>query len=164
MTHVISDLSVTGLVDMVIRNGDGTIAAHEHVHNMHTDIFRQQFVLSNTGYFNNYEVGIFINENTQPMTYRRSFFNTSLPGTTGQAVVWSFDGVNRLWTTSTVFSNPPSNRTFRTIGIYRGGLPAHGGVTGSNHVVFAATVLSQAYTQLTTQTLEVVYRLAFSRT
>lgn len=164
MTHVISDLSVNGLVDMVIRNDDGTIAAHEHIHNMHTDIFRQQFVLSNSGFFGSSDTHIFINENTEPMSYRKSFWVTALPGVVAQTVPWSIDGVSRLWTASTVFGNPPSNRTFRTIGIGRGGEGPYGAITRAQHVTFAATVLSQSYTQLTTQTLEIVYRLAFSRT
>jgi len=153
---------IHGIVDIVLRNDDGSIAEHVHKRNMITDAFRPQFVYNNRTLNTKY---VFINENSEPMHPKRTAMRTVLPGTFVMSTTASMNGANRLWTYSVVFAVPPSNRTFQTVGLTEtvdtGG---YTGVRAGPSNIIAATVLGAPITQLTTQTLEVAYRLAFQRT
>jgi hypothetical protein len=153
---------VRGIVDVVLRNPDGSIADHVHKENMVTDLYRMEFVFRDYIMDTQY---LFIHENNRPMHIKRTAMRTVMPGTFDMSVTASKDGPNRLWTYSTVFAAPPSNRTFQTVGLseyHETG--AYTNVHPGPKAILAATVLGAPLTQLTTQTLEVTYRLAFQRT
>lgn len=155
---------VTGIVDAVLRNEDGSIADHRHQKNMITDFFRIFFV-----YYTNAGASIapnyvFLNHNSEPMHPKRTAMRNVLPGTFAMNLSPSFDGPNRIWTYSTVFVAPPSTRIFQTIGLSKSiSTGTQNNVKAGPQGIFAATVLSSPITQTTSQTLEVNYRLAFQR-
>lgn len=160
--------SVIGIVDVVVRNADGDVALDAdgkpmiyHKRNMTTDHLRYSMAINNLDMT---ATRIFINENSQPMHPKRTAMRTYLPGIWKMDVSASKDGPNRLWSYSTVFAAPPNNRIFQTVGLARNA--ETGPFTnffGGPQNIQAATVLSAPVTQLTTQTLEVTYRLAFQR-
>ena len=138
---------VIGIVDAVLRNADGSIAQHEHKHNLVTEQFRSYLASPNDGNLidTNY---VFINENTEPMHRKISAMRSALPGTFVQSITAAKDGPNRIWTYATVFAVNTGGYTNAFPGV---------------HAIIAATVLSTAITQTPAQTLEVNYRLAFQR-
>lgn len=153
---------IKGIVDVVLRNEDGSIAQHAHQENMITDLFRMEFTINDLLLDTQY---VFIHENNEVMHHKRTAMRTVLPGTFVMSTTASKDGPNRLWTFSVVFAVPPVNRTFQTVGLCETTDPnGYTNVFPGPQNITAATVLGSPITQLTTQTLEVTYRLAFQRT
>ncbi len=155
---------IEGLVDVVLRNADGSIAEAVHKRNMVTELFRMLFA-SNDHPIGAGNVNVFIHENAAAMHAKRTVMRTTMSNTWAQIVTPTRDGPNRLWTFQTVFAAPGTARVFQTVGISRNRSTTviFNGKTGPTNIM-AATVLGSPISQSTSQTLEVTYRLAFLRT
>ncbi len=152
---------VEGIVDVVLKNEDGSIADHVHQKNMVLEFYRMLFYGTDIDLSTMY---LFIGSNSEPMHPKRNSFRNLIPSPFSVNLAPTFDGPNRLWTYFNTFSAPAANRTFRTVGLGKNST----GATNSNAnrgivQVCAATVLGTPITQTTSQTLEVTYRLAFQR-
>ena len=160
-------LAVRGMVDVVVRNDDGSIAGHHRSRNMVLDTFRVLLASMNSSLwgfdFNTNQI-MFIHENNQPIFKHGSTIRSVLAGTRSASVTWTIDGPNRLWSTGIVIASGQPTRTFQSVGIaYNQSLSGAGGITGGYLTVLAMTLLSAPVTQLNTQSLELTYRFSFSR-
>lgn len=156
-------VSMSGTVDVIIRNIDGSIHQHERKKNIICDSTR--LLMSRTDTSITSAINVFIHQNSSQIIKQITSLRSVISGTFAQVPSISLDGPNRLWTFTTTFAAPPSNRTFQTIGLTRS-LSTSGftnlkeGVSG----IMAMTVLGSPISQTTLQTAEIVYRIALTRT
>jgi len=159
-----SGFAIEGLVDVIVRNPDGSIDQHERKKNLITDTTRIMFSYPSSSLLSTNN--IFIHQNSLPIFKAVTSMRSVISGTYAQAPSSSvLDGPNRLWTFTTTFAAPPSNRTFQTIGLCKsinnsGFTNLKLGPAG----IMAATVLGTPINQSTIQTAEIVYRIALTRT
>lgn len=153
----------TGIVDIVLRNEDGSIDKHIHQRNLVLNVTTMLRAYMN--YANFTPAYLFVLEKDRPLKrYEGLSRNLSKYGTGIVTATVTPDINNRIVTMSAVIPVPSAPRPISIIGCSKGSIETLAGnvrITPVNWM--AATRLSAAIIQGTSQTVEVSYRIAFQR-
>ena len=152
-------ISVHGHVDLVVRNADGSIDQVMSKPNLAThlwnDFWHAQPNLRNLNVF-------ILPEDNGDVHPLRTTARHLYPENYEVSASSSLNSTTNTWTYTVVFNPPSSNRTIRYIGL-KGGQIAGENTARNVQCIFAMTRLTSNILQTTSQTLEVVYRVSFSR-
>jgi hypothetical protein len=160
-------LRLDGHVDLIVRNDDGTVDQAASKSNLTTELW-----LDNWHYYGvdlRYMYLFILPDDGGEMhplkTAGRHLYPDNYEVSLGpdQSNI-SINNATRTWTFTAVFGQPSSNRSFRYLGLRARNNPA--GIDGNaknENFIFAMTRMTSDVTQTTTQTLEVVYRVSFTR-
>lgn len=152
-------VEVHGHVDLIIKNADGSVDQVVSKPNLATHMWNDWW----HSRVNLRQLRVFIApEDNGDVHILKTFTRHLYPENYEVDVYSSLNSTTNTWTYTAVFSPPSSNRTIRYIGLHGGGI---GGDNTARAVqcIFAMTKLTSNILQTTSQTLEVVYRVSFSR-
>lgn len=153
-----------GHVDVLVRNADGSVDQAESKSNLATGLW--DAVSSSIDPYANqrtqHNLFILPNDNGEMNVYRTAARHL-YPENYEVAVDASVNTTTATWTWTAVFSAPSQNRVFRYVGLKDRSSIGGDNVGRSVTYIYAMTKLTADISQSTTQTLEVVYRVSFSR-
>lgn len=155
-------LHVEGHVDLVVRNSDGSVdqaisKPNLAMDSMWNDIYALSWIDTRTQ-----RMFILPDDNCSMNIYRtcgRHVYSNNYE----VSVAASFSSTTLTMTWTAVFSQPSGNRTFRYIGMRWNSAAGTQDNGRSSSYIMAMSKLTSNVSQTTSQTLEAVYRVSFSR-
>lgn len=158
-------IKMQGHVDLIVRNPDGSIDQAVSKTNLATSLWDGVQVLSPWSVSNQrslFNLFILPNDNGEMTPYKtaaRHLYQNNYE----VAVDASVNTATSTWTWTAVFSAPSQDRTFRYVGLKARNTIGTDNTGRSVTYIYAMTKMTADITQSTVQTLEVVYRVSFSR-
>lgn len=155
-------IKVNGHVDAIVRNEDGSVDQAISKSNLATDLWNERFMWPSVDLRNMY-VFILPDDNGNPEPFRtaaRHVYSNAYDA----YVTASVNTSTSTWTWTAVLGTPSVNRVFRYIGLRTGDQGQHGDASmRAASYIYNLTKMTSDISQTTSQTLEVVYRVSFTR-
>lgn len=154
-------VKVTGHVDVIVRNLDGEVDQAASKKNLTTDMWNDIWSFGPVD-LRNMNVFILPDDGGDVHKYKtagRHLYQDNYE-------VYAYAALNSstdTWTWTAVFNPPAANRVFRYIGLKSNAGIGTDSVGRSVTNIYAMTKMTSDISQSTIQTLEIVYRVSFSR-
>lgn len=153
-------VKVDGHVDLVVKNEDGSVDQAVSKSNLTTQLWPLSWQRYNGPNLRSLTMFIAPDDNGQMETYK-TMIRHLYPENYAVSVTATLNATTETWTYTGVFGLPSLNRVFRYVGLCSN-VPTEGTARAAGGI-FAMTRMTSDISQTTTQTLEVVYRVSFSR-
>ena len=155
-----------GEFEVIVRDPDGSVASHIKQHNAATEVLRWQWYKANEQQINSnvpLNARIAIWENSAPLNAWAFSGRYFMPGTFSVPASYTYTPSTHTWLIQGVFG-AGTTRTLQTVmWCYNTLSTVFFGTGRAFGQCQAYTVLSQPVIQLSTQTLEINYRITFTR-
>lgn len=160
-------VKVSGHVDLIVRNLDGSVDQAASKSNLATSLWNDNWHFSD--YFSQYipatAYTFILPDDGGEMNPYKTAGRHLYPNNYEVFTTASINTATKTWTWTAVFNQPSADRTFRYIGLgTRIGAQATSGNFRGPAGIYAMTKMTSNITQTSVQTLEVVYRVSFTRT
>ena len=163
-------LDIKGHVDFIVRNEDGSIDQVVSKTNLTTELWLPSW-LARASDMRYLRVFILPDDGGEmhPLKtagrhrYPQNYEVYSYPEDGAGANKMTVNSSTKTWSFPAIFGQPSSNRSFRYIGLRTSRAQDTDGNARSANFIYAMTKLTSDISQATTQTLEAVYRISFTR-
>lgn len=154
-------VKVDGHVDLVVRNADGTVDQAVSKPNLATSLWNDRWSYGGVNLRNMY-LCILPDDNGDMDPYKTAGRHL-YPNNYEVAVTASVNSSTSTWTYTGVLGTPSADRTFRYVGLRHNAAAVTDSTARAASFIYAMTRMTTNISQTTSQTLEVVYRVSFSR-
>jgi hypothetical protein len=155
-----------GHVDLVIRNADGSVDQAASKSNLTTSLWNDNWHFTDvfSGQQPSTAYVFILPDDGDDMNPYKTAGRHLYPNNYEVSSIASINTSTKTWTWTAVFNQPSANRTFRYIGLRtRLGVQDTNGNARTAGGIYAMTKMTSDITQTSVQTLEVVYRVSFTR-
>jgi len=166
--HPMAPVMHDNQIEIYLRDvASGTLQGHVKAKNMATRVFNNLLCFA-IHYGTDFQVNggfIVVSNDLTAMHALKTVIRSTYPGTMAATASLAINNVAKTWTFSGTFAAPASNRTFQFVGITSQHGTEYVPSTNNRNIgpLLCGTRLTSPLIQTTTQTLEIVYRIAFTR-